>query len=245
MSARRILLLAGTADARELAKALHDAGHDVMASLAGATQHPKPLAVPTRHGGFGGRAEQAAFMVGQGFDCVIDATHPFASRITHRTAAICVDMGLPYLRYSRPAWEPGLGENWREVAHIAELGQVIPDTASVFLATGVQSKPIADALPGRGLYCRKVDEGPAPFPLSGGWVTGRPPFTVEAEKELFQRLGVGWLVAKNAGGSARAKLDAARELGIRVAMIGRPEGPDAPTVHQLADVLDWVETQFG
>ncbi|WP_424943321.1 precorrin-6A/cobalt-precorrin-6A reductase [Aliiroseovarius crassostreae] len=240
MTARRILLLAGTAEARALAAALQDAGHQVTASLAGVTKHPKPLGVPTRHGGFGGTAAQAAYLAEQGFDGVVDATHPFAATIPHRTAQICAEMGVSYLRYLRPQWDKRPDEAWHDVSGVSELGQVIPDTARVFLATGVQSRPMAEALPGRVLYCRKVDEGPDPFPLSGGWITGRPPFTVGGEQELFARLGVGWLVAKNAGGPARAKLEAARALGISVAMIARPAGQDAPTVHRLDDALRWV-----
>ena len=39
---------------------------------------------------------------------------------------------------------------------------------------------------------------------------------------------------------ALVKLIAARELGLRVAMIKRPEMPDAPRVHTVDAALDWV-----
>lgn len=243
MGRKRILLLAGTSDARLLAKRLKDAGHEVMASLAGATKQPKPLPVPTRHGGFGGTAAQANFIADQGIDLVVDATHPFATRISPRTVKICAQMHLPYLRFSRPKWEPDPDEIWHEARDVSQLANIIPIDARVFLATGVQSREIAAALPGRVIYCRRVDDGPEPFALSGGWITGRPPFEVDAEKALFQTLDVSWVVAKNAGGPARAKLEAAKALGVQVAMIARPTGADVPTVHTLDEVLEWVAKQ--
>ncbi|MEQ9676314.1 MAG: precorrin-6A/cobalt-precorrin-6A reductase, partial [Roseovarius indicus] len=82
-----------------------------------------------------------------------------------------------------------------------------------------------------------------PFPfVNGRFLVGRPPFSVEEEKNLFQELGVDWLVVKNAGGAAAmSKLVAARELGLDVAMIVRPPQPDALKVASVAEALAWVE----
>lgn len=242
MSPLRILLLAGTSEARALASQLSAQGHQVVASYAGVTEAPAVLPVPTRHGGFGGKSGQASFMAENGFDLVVDATHPFAARISARTAEICNEMTLPYLRLSRPCWDPDPAAPWHEVDAPSQLADVIPVGVRVFLATGVQSEAIARALPNRTLFCRKVDEGPAPFPLSGGWETGRPPFEVAAEKALFQKLGITWLVAKNAGGPAGGKLKAARDLGLNVVMIARPEGPDAPTVQNVEEAMAWIDS---
>ena len=51
-----ILLLAGTGEARELAKFCEMAKLPVIASLAGVTRNPLSLDIPTRSGGFGGAA---------------------------------------------------------------------------------------------------------------------------------------------------------------------------------------------
>ena len=73
------------------------------------------------------------------------------------------------------------------------------------------------------MICRVVEEPEEAFPFAGGeFLVARPPFRLEDEVALFERLGVDWLVAKNAGGAeGRAKLEAAERLGIRVAMIER------------------------
>ena len=61
------------------------------------------------------------------------------------------------------------------------------------------------------------------------------------ERALFTELGIDWLVVKNAGGARSAtKLTAARELGIRVAMINRPQLADAPVVQTVEEALEWV-----
>lgn len=241
-----LLLLAGTGDARALARGLAQAGIATVATLAGATRAPAALAVPVRMGGFGGRAGFEAFLQAEGISAVLDATHPFASRITERTAAVCAARGLPYLRYERPPWVPQAGDRWtmiddeRDVAHHVAPGSV------VFLATGGQSLGRFADLRGCRVICRRIDPAAAPFPFAGGeFVIGRPPFHVADEVALFRALGVDVLVVRNAGGTAsRAKLDAARMLDLPVLMIRRPAPVDAPCVATRETALEWALQQM-
>lgn len=238
----RLLLLAGTGEAQQLARALVAAGVDAVASLAGATRAPRPTGLPTRHGGFGGEAGFRAFLAAGGITAVLDATHPFAHRISHRTARICAEESIPYCQFLRPAWTPGPGDRWARVAREEDVAALVPEGAMVFLATGRQTLERFANLTHARLICRQIDppEGPFPYP-NGAFLVGRPPFSVEEETALFQRLGVDWLVVKNAGGEApRSKLVAARDLGVAVAMIDRPPQPDAPKVASVAEALDWV-----
>jgi precorrin-6A/cobalt-precorrin-6A reductase len=86
-----------------------------------------------------------------------------------------------------------------------------------------------------------IDPPEETFPLArGGWVVGRPPFSVEDEVALFRRLGVDWVVAKDSGAAeAEGKLAAARMLGLPVAMIRRPAAV-GPKVETVEAALDWV-----
>ncbi|MEM6712006.1 MAG: precorrin-6A/cobalt-precorrin-6A reductase, partial [Pseudomonadota bacterium] len=78
----RVLILGGTAEARELAERLADLRSvDTVASLAGATKDPKAYRVKTRVGGFGGIEGLTAWLTTEQVSVVIDATHPFASTI--------------------------------------------------------------------------------------------------------------------------------------------------------------------
>ncbi|SMY07990.1 Precorrin-6A reductase [Flavimaricola marinus] len=214
----------------------------MLASLAGATRSPKPLPVPTRVGGFDGEAGFWRCVQDNDITAVLDATHPFAERITRRTARLCAERGMPYLRLDRPAWQPQPEDRWvmiqsedQAAAHVG-AGQV------VFLATGRQTLERFAGLAVAQVIARVVDPPQSPFPFAGGrFEVGRPPFDVASEVALFQRLKVDWLVVKNAGGSGGwAKLEAARALGLPVLMLERPARPEAPVVETVAAALGWV-----
>ena len=244
----RLLLLAGSGEARALAGHLaRMEGVEAVASLAGATRDPAPLPVPTRKGGFGGRAAQREYLRAGRFDAILDATHPFAHRIKARTADLARELELPCLHLIRPAWRAGPGDDWTEISHPGEAALHVPPGAIVFLATGRGTLLCFGRLAsaGRRLISRQIDPPGAPFPWPGGqYLVGRGPFSVADEITLFQRLGVTWLVVKNAGGEgARAKLMAARALGLPVLMLARPAPPPGKVVTQVAEALAWVERQ--
>ncbi|MEZ5715464.1 MAG: precorrin-6A/cobalt-precorrin-6A reductase [Paracoccaceae bacterium] len=91
----RLLLLAGTGEARAIAAGLAEAGVEAVASLAGAVRAPRSLALPTRIGGFGGEAGFRRFLSEECIGAVLDATHPFAARISARTARFAPGWGRP------------------------------------------------------------------------------------------------------------------------------------------------------
>ena len=237
-----LLLLAGTAEARVIAEKLAELSIPAIASLAGATKDPADLAILTRSGGFGGGDAFETFLEAKNITAILDATHPFAQRITRRTAKIAKRRALPYLQLLRPPWESGPGDCWTHIAREEDAAQHIPAAATVFLATGRHSLRRFEDLADRRLICRQIEPPDAPFPYpNGSYLIGRPPFSVADEVALFRRLGIDWLVVKNAGGVAsRTKLTAARDLGIPVAMIARPAPPVAARVETTAQAMDWV-----
>jgi len=236
-----ILLLAGTAEARALATALAARQVPVLASLAGAVREPKTLPVPTRIGGFGGAAGFVACLQAHAITKVIDATHPFAARITARTAELCQQGALPLLRLERRGWQPGPGDRWSWAADAAEAMALIPPGARVFLATGRQSLPGFAGLDATA-FARVIDPPEGLFPLRGAWIIGRPPFALADEIALFGQLGITHLVAKDAGGAGnRAKLDAARALGLAVVLLRRPQPwPGLVVVERVEEALAWA-----
>lgn len=235
-----LLILGGTGEGRRIAESLR--GRDAMISLAGATRTPDALPLPTRIGGFGGEDGFRAFLKEKGISAVLDATHPFANRITERTARVCAQAGLPYVQLLRPPWTPVAGDRWTEIAREEEAAVHIPEGATVFLGTGRQTLERFANLTGRTVICRQIDPPDGPFPFAGGrYLVGRPPFSVEDEVTLFAELKVDWLVVKNAGGAMSAtKLTAARQLGLPVLMIGRPPAGDWAVVNTVDAALDWV-----
>ena len=239
----KLLLLAGTSEARRLASALAEISEiDVIASLAGVTREPLDLPVPMRSGGFGGREAFRKYLQDQGFDAVVDGTHPFAQIISKRCYEVAQELDIPHLQILRPAWEPEAGDLWTFIDDESEAAQYIPQGATVFLATGRQTLHRFDNLTGRQIICRQIDTSEGEFPYEGGeYLIGRPPFSVEEEVELFTRRKVDWLVVKNAGGMlSRTKLVAARQLKIPVLLINRPPLLPCNRVETDKAALNWV-----
>lgn len=238
----RILLLAGTGEANALAKALVADGHEVLASLAGATRAPKPLACETRIGGFGGDAGFADFLASYQPDLVLDATHPFAHRVSRRTIRICQETSIQYLQLLRPKWEADAARKIFELKDAARAKFIIPPGARVFLATGRQTLQEFAGYDHCTLICRQIDPPDGPFPFSNGkYLIGRPPFSIDDEMTLFVQERIDWLVVKNAGGAASySKIEAAEALDIPVLMLARPEMPEAERVETVEEAIDWV-----
>ena len=239
----KLLLLAGSSEARGLAGALAQEPHiEVIASMAGVTREPLDLPVPMRSGGFGGRAAFTKYLRDQKFEAVVDATHPFAAKISRRCHEVALEIGLPHLQILRPAWQPETGDLWTFIDDESKAAQHIPLGSTVFLATGRQTLHRFDNMAGRKLICRQIDTSEGEFPFEGGeYLIGRPPFSIEEEIALFRRRKVDYLVVKNAGGMlSRSKLLAARQMQLPVLLINRPPVLDCTRVETAKAALDWV-----
>lgn len=238
----KLLLLAGTTEARVLAGRLAETDWQVTASLSGATRAPKRYPVPTRTGGFGGEQGFAAYLAQERPDAILDATHPFAARITARTARMAEEAGIPCAHLIRPAWRPGEGDEWHIVNTASEAIQAIPKAATVFLSLGAQHIAEFSSLRAAKAYCRRLDPAPEPPPIANAeWIIGPPEPDAAAEQVLFRSLRVDWLVTRNSGGdAARGKLEAARMLNIRVVMLARPAEPSGVIVRNTDEAMDWL-----
>ena len=88
-----VLLLGGTAEARALAERLIGCDVSVLSSLAGRVARPRLPVGPVRIGGFGGVDGPRDWLVEHEASAVVDATHPFAERISTPPATACRSRG--------------------------------------------------------------------------------------------------------------------------------------------------------
>lgn len=226
MPNKRILVLGGTSDANVLAKELLKSGFDVVTSFAGVTENPVLPEGEIRVGGFGGEDGLFDYLKAEGFTALADATHPFAAQISRHGSSAAERVGIPYLRLERAAWTPLPADHWISVPDTEAAIATLPNGARVLLTIG--RKEIAGFLARDDLsgVARMIEKPPFELPPSWALVLARPPFTIEAERELLAFHKITHLVTKNAGGKLTvAKLVAARALRLPVVMIERPEKP--------------------
>ncbi len=219
-----VLILGGTKEAMELAARLVTQHPDwrIVTSLAGRTREPAPLAGETRIGGFGGAEGLAEYLRAEGVTRLIDATHPFARRISENAIKASRLAGVPLETLTRPPWERQPGDDWIEVASLDEARDALPAGARVLLALGSQHIAIFAERGDVHFVVRMVDPPAAPLPLPDHELVLGRPGTVTQEEALLAGHAISHIVCRNSGGEASyAKIEAARDLGITVVMVGR------------------------
>lgn len=237
----RVLILGGTTEARELASRLADMpGLAVTLSLAGRTREPAVQPVPVRVGGFGGADGLADYLRAEQIGLLVDATHPFAARISSNAAEAARAAGVAIVALCRPEWQRRAGDRWTEVDDVAGAATVLGSKPRrVFLAIGRQEAAAFEAVPQHFYLVRSVDPvDPPPALPHAEYVLSRGPFALAGEIDLLRGHRIDAVVAKNSGGEATyAKIEAARQLGVEVVMVRRPAMPDVPTVAAVEAVV--------
>jgi len=241
----RVLILGGTTEARALAAELAlDERFSPIYSLAGRTAAPLLAGTRTRIGGFGGAEGLAAWLRHEAIDVVIDATHPYAVRISVNAVTAARECGLPLLRLHRPPWQRERDDDWREVANTeAACAALGTERRRVFLGIGRNELAVFKHAPQHRYVVRAVDApNPVDLPPLADVILQRGPFTLVDELSLMRERAIEVVVSKNSGGAAaQAKIVAARQLGIQVVMIARPDLPDANECTDAEAALRWLD----
>lgn len=237
-----ILLLAGSAEANQIAKCLIGQGKHVIALLSEAPKGANPMPVPFEMQDFSDAKALAERM--RGFHVIVDASHGFDATMTacgYEAAQLCA---LPFVTLSRPKWRVEESPLWQSAKTITDAMPLVPKGARVFSATGWASLGEFAGFPGAALLLRQTSRHARKPPFGFvTWVFGDPPFRVTDEIELFTNLNVDLLICRNLGGlPSRPKLDAALELGLPVILIDPPAIPDeVPVVDRVDAALAWID----
>ena len=256
---KTLLLLGGTADARRITKALTEMSAEagtplrIIYSIAGLVRMPDvPCEVIS--GGFTQFGGLEAYVRAQGVDAILDVTHPFADTMSSHAVAVAKLCGIPCWRFHRPVWQQQSGDRWQVFDSWTSLIPALAAKHAVLLTAGQLTQSSMDQLVaqslcvrgGQRLVLRTAVPPKVELPDTVQWIKAIGPFKQADEHALMEQYGIDALVTKNSGGAAtEAKLHAARELGIDVYMLQRPELPPADrqlseTAEGVAVIKDWL-----
>ncbi|CUH76746.1 precorrin-6A/cobalt-precorrin-6A reductase [Tropicibacter naphthalenivorans] len=232
----RIAIIAGSAEARALARAIPQA--EVRLVSPERVAQSWPAAVSTG-------ALEPSWIAETGAEMVIEAAHPCDIETAQAAARLARAEGLPLLQLVRPAWRAGARDRWHRLRSPEKAAEVIPKGARVLMAAGRDALVRMQALEAYVIARRIGQGGEDRFPLRRGrFQTKQGPFTVAEEMRALRKDRIDWLLVHNAGGPGGwPKLGAARRLGLPVAMIDRPRRPDGPRVQTVAEALAWIAKQ--
>jgi precorrin-6x reductase len=238
----RVLVLAGTSEARRLVEVLVETPDlEVEAALAGRTSSPVDLHCPVRVGPFGGVEGLRAHLVARRIDALVDATHPFARTMPDHARSAATAAGIPRLRLRRPPFTRADGDRWLEVDDVTQAVATLRGLGArrALLTIGRSDVEAFCGLPDVALVARSIERVELPGVTA---ISARGPFSVEEERRLLRRERIDALVTKDSGGDD-AKLRAARAEGVPVVLLRRPADVDGPLVEDVESAIAWIDRQ--
>lgn len=161
---------------------------------------------------------------------IVDASHPYASQISHLAIATAQQYHLPYLRFERPSLEEDL-----DIIKLSSFDELLVgnylDQQRVLLTVGYQALPLFQPWHHKStLFARILPRVKSlEVALKAGFpaeriIAFRPPLTIELEMALWRQWQISLVVTKASGsaGGEDIKRNVAKQLGIPLIVITRP-----------------------
>ena len=243
-----ILILGGTREAIEIAFDLEQIENTtVVTSLAGVTRSPRLPNGKVRYGGFGGKDGLFDYLIRKTVTLVIDATHPFAEKITKNADEASTRANVPCLHFSRKPWEKTAQDKWYEVKNSKVAASTLTQkdferVKNVFLTIGRQDVNCFYSINTKQFFVRSIE----PVKELGcfenmKWIQGRGPFAFQDEYTFFKEHSIDCLVAKNSGGYAsHPKIDVARFIGVPVVLVQQPKSINIKQIYERESLTAFV-----
>ncbi len=236
----RPVIFGGTTEGRLLAEALLEAGKPALVCVAtdyGAEQITPSECVEVRTG----RLDAAGIrelLLAEKPEVVVDATHPYALEVSANIRRACLEAGIECLRVCR---EGQAGQGGGDCVRFGTLPELIEwlrgREGIVFNTMGAKEAAAFTSLPDyrERVFIRIL---PSLEGLTACLELGYParhiicmqgPFSQALNEAMFQSAGARILVTKDSGpqGGFGEKIGAAQALGMRVALLTRPDEADA------------------
>ena len=216
-----ILVFGGTTEGRKAVEVLEEGGNAYYYSTKTGEQDIVLHHGIRLDGALDGEAMQT-FCREHAIRLIVDAAHPFAQQLHQTVASVAETLAIPVVRYERiyPPRDPAI--TW-----IDDYNQIPRDIHSLLATTGVQSIAKLKPLEAEGIkvYYRILNrESSIALALRQGageeqlcYYEDPQAIPVEAEAILLKESGLS--------GGFQAKVDAAKERGMMVMVLKRPETP--------------------
>lgn len=251
---RQVVVFAGTTEGRKICEWLAAEGVETLVCVA--TEYGQELLeerdfCEVRMGRMT-REEMAFLLEQEGRPLVLDVTHPYAVEVSENIREACETSGSEYLRLIRPS-NPYREEDCVCVASVEEAVQYLERTKGrIFVATG--SKEL-HRFTGLSNYQERVYARVLATPevvrhctelgfLGAHLICMQGPFSKELNLAMLKQTGASFLVTKESGraGGFEEKLEAAREAGARVVLIGRPPEQEGMSIEEG---IFFLQKRFG
>lgn len=241
----KILLFGGTSEGHTLSERLTEGGHLVTCCVASGYGRDvlEPKAGLTIHTGRLEESQMEALMH-EGFDAVIDATHPYAAQVSENIRNAALAAGIPCQRLVRPR-EEGEDQLFADSPEAAaKMLGTLP--GNILLTTGSKDLKVFTKVPDyqERVWVRVL---PSLQSLSLALSLGYPakhiicmqgPFSEELNCAMLKMAQAKILVTKDTGkpGGFPEKLMGAKKAGAKVLTIRRPGCEEGLTLEQLLKI---------
>ena len=249
-----VFIFSGTSEGRRLSKALADAGADVHVRVAteyGAEVMGYDPNIDVKVGSCGGAEGIGNVIRENGFEIVVDATHPYALNITEHIKQACEATGALYIRLKRSESDTDL-DRIVKVSTVQEAidylkdkdGNILASTGSKDIALYTQIPNYKERVTARVLSTIESVQKCAEYGFSGkNLICAQGPFSEDMNYATLKQIDAKYLVTKDSGtsGGYEDKVRAAMRAGATVVLIERPKEEGS----SYEEVLDILEKRLG
>lgn len=255
-----IWLIAGTSDSYQLIEELREGiEFDIVATAA--TGYGKKLleenyavkAISSRLN----KKEMVEFINEYGIQYIIDASHPFAEKLSKNAIFAAAKSGAVYLRYERESLDLSSypDHSLIKVKNYLEAAEKADNFKRIFLTTGSKTANIFinniedfkkrlffRILPAEKFLAKLIAQGLTPANIAA--LQG--PFSREFNRAIFKEYKADVVVTKASGdrGGLKTKIEAALELGIPIIIIERPETSYPQKFEQIANLIEYLKNKI-
>lgn len=233
---KEIVIFGGTTEGRKLAEQL--ASQNFSVDYCVATEYGEAVVLKNSfikiHQGRMAQEQIEAFLKNGRYEAIIDATHPYAVEVSGHLRAAAACLGKEVLRLKREESAPVSYDRIVEVDSVKEAASYAKNTnGKIFLSTG--SKELQSFLsllqaPER-VIARILPDGKMIDTCLQAGIPGKQiiamqgPFSEQMNVEMFRQTDAKILITKDGGktGGYGEKIAAARQLGMQVIVLKRPE----------------------